>query len=88
MKKKFSTKGPIAIRMAKQSIDAGSQVSAFKMRAFFHIQNFSLSHKFKVDIASGLAYEELCYAQVIPTKDRIEGLNSFIEKRNANYVGE
>jgi methylglutaconyl-CoA hydratase len=42
----------------------------------------------EVDIASGFAFEELCYAQVIPTKDRIEGLLAFKEKRKPNYKGE
>merc|ERR1719178_238868 len=34
----------------------------------------------KVDLASGLGFEEACYAQVIPTKDRIEALMAFREK--------
>eukprot|EP00835_Amoeboradix_gromovi_P005636 NODE_550_length_6834_cov_0.214402.p3 type:complete len:257 gc:universal NODE_550_length_6834_cov_0.214402:4697-5467(+) len=32
--------------------------------------------------------EEACYAQTIPTKDRIEGLDSFLEKRKPMYKGE
>ena len=42
----------------------------------------------EVDIMSGMNVEKLCYAQVIPTKDRIEGLRSFIEKRSPVYKGE
>jgi len=42
----------------------------------------------QVDLQSGLAIEQSCYAQVIPTKDRIEGLNAFREKRKPNYSGE
>jgi len=42
----------------------------------------------EVDLASGLAIEEACYARVIPTKDRIEGLTAFKEKRVPNYKGE
>lgn len=42
----------------------------------------------QVDIATGYAIEEACYAQVIPTKDRLEGLKAFIEKRKPNYTGE
>ncbi|KAF0295150.1 Methylglutaconyl-CoA hydratase, mitochondrial [Amphibalanus amphitrite] len=42
----------------------------------------------QMDLASGLAVEEACYAQVIPTKDRIEGLTAFKEKRVPNYTGE
>nr|ACO10235.1 Methylglutaconyl-CoA hydratase, mitochondrial precursor [Caligus rogercresseyi] len=41
-----------------------------------------------VDLGSGLAIEEACYAQVIPTKDRIEGLTAFREKRKPQYKGE
>uniref|UniRef100_A0A6A7G0Q6 Methylglutaconyl-CoA hydratase n=1 Tax=Hirondellea gigas TaxID=1518452 RepID=A0A6A7G0Q6_9CRUS len=42
----------------------------------------------EVDLSSGLCIEEACYAQVIPTKDRIEGLAAFKEKRTPNYKGE
>ncbi|KAL8622048.1 hypothetical protein ACOMHN_056533 [Nucella lapillus] len=41
----------------------------------------------EVDLASGLKYEEAYYAQVIPTKDRTEGLMAFKEKRKPNYKG-
>jgi len=42
----------------------------------------------EVDLSTGLSIEEMCYAQVIPTKDRIEALNAFREKRKANFKGE
>ncbi|XP_782821.1 methylglutaconyl-CoA hydratase, mitochondrial isoform X2 [Strongylocentrotus purpuratus] len=42
----------------------------------------------EVDLASGLAFEEAYYAQVIPTKDRMEGLMAFKEKRKPNFKGE
>lgn len=42
----------------------------------------------EVDLSTGLSIEEACYAQVIPTKDRIEGLTAFKEKRTPNYRGE
>lgn len=35
----------------------------------------------------GLAIEEACYAQLIPTKDRLEGLSAFKEKRKPKYHG-
>uniref|UniRef100_A0A182N3A6 Signal peptidase complex subunit 3 n=1 Tax=Anopheles dirus TaxID=7168 RepID=A0A182N3A6_9DIPT len=42
----------------------------------------------QVDIGTGYAIEEACYAQVIPTKDRLEGLRAFAEKRKPNFIGE
>jgi len=41
----------------------------------------------EVDLSSGLAFEQASYAQVIPTKDRIEGLTAFREKRPPKYRG-
>jgi methylglutaconyl-CoA hydratase len=40
-----------------------------------------------LDLASGLAVEALCYGQVIPTADRLEGLAAFAEKRPPVYKG-
>jgi len=48
----------------------------------------AINRGLSVDLASGLAYEEAYYAQVIPTKDRIEGLTAFREKRPPKYKGE
>lgn len=42
----------------------------------------------EVDLQTGLAIEQMCYAQVIPTKDRLEGLQAFKEKRPPVYIGE
>lgn len=39
------------------------------------------------DIKNGCAIEEFYYSQLIPTKDRIEGLLAFVEKRKPNYTG-
>ncbi|KAK7150622.1 hypothetical protein R3I93_011765 [Phoxinus phoxinus] len=41
-----------------------------------------------VDISSGMAIEGMCYARLIPTKDRQEGMAAFIEKRLPRYTGE
>ena len=42
----------------------------------------------EVDREAGLAIERACYAEVIPTKDRLEGLAAFREKRKPVYRGE
>lgn len=42
----------------------------------------------ELDRDSGLALERACYAQVIPTKDRLEGLAAFRGKRKPIYRGE
>jgi methylglutaconyl-CoA hydratase len=42
----------------------------------------------ELDLAAGLALEAACYAQVIPTQDRLEGLAAFREKRPPRYKGE
>ncbi|MFN8010870.1 MAG: enoyl-CoA hydratase-related protein [Holophagaceae bacterium] len=57
--------GPVALRAAKEAIDAGLDR----------------------DRDGGLAVEEACYARVLPTEDRLEGLAAFREKRKPVYRG-
>ncbi|KAG0325754.1 hypothetical protein BGZ99_000199 [Dissophora globulifera] len=40
------------------------------------------------EIDSGLEYEQACYAQIMPTEDRLEGLAAFREKRKPVYKGK
>lgn len=42
----------------------------------------------EVDLQTGLAIEQKAYEVIIPTKDRLEGLAAFKEKRAPNYIGE
>ena len=42
----------------------------------------------QTDLTSGMEVERACYAQTIPTADRMEGLNAFREKRKPIYKGE
>uniref|UniRef100_A0A914EH80 Enoyl-CoA hydratase n=1 Tax=Acrobeloides nanus TaxID=290746 RepID=A0A914EH80_9BILA len=42
----------------------------------------------QMDINSGLTVEQQCYAQVIPTEDRVEALKAFSEKRTPVFKGK
>lgn len=42
----------------------------------------------ELPLSSGLVFEEACYAQVLPTTDRVEALKAFKEKREPVYKGE
>uniref|UniRef100_A0A3P9BYA9 AU RNA binding protein/enoyl-CoA hydratase n=1 Tax=Maylandia zebra TaxID=106582 RepID=A0A3P9BYA9_9CICH len=48
----------------------------------------AINQGIEVDLSTGLAIEEACYSQVIPTKDRLEGLAAFKEKRQPHFKGE
>jgi len=49
---------------------------------------FAINKGMDVDKATGFAIEEAAYAQVIPTKDRLEALAAFREKRDPVFIGE
>uniref|UniRef100_A0A3P9IBD0 Enoyl CoA hydratase domain containing 2 n=2 Tax=Oryzias latipes TaxID=8090 RepID=A0A3P9IBD0_ORYLA len=48
----------------------------------------AMNRGMEVDIGSAMAIERMCYARVIPTRDRQEGMAAFIEKRPPRYTGE
>ncbi|KAJ7952563.1 Enoyl-CoA hydratase [Quillaja saponaria] len=48
----------------------------------------AISEGLEADLTSALALEEECYEEVLNTKDRLEGLAAFAEKRNPRYTGE
>lgn len=48
----------------------------------------AIDNGLQVDINTGFAIEEACYAQLLPTTDRLEGLKAFAEKRKPKYKGE
>ncbi|KAJ8979324.1 hypothetical protein NQ317_006938 [Molorchus minor] len=48
----------------------------------------SINRGLEVDISTGLTMEEACYNQLIPTKDRTEGLQAFKEKRKPIFMGQ
>lgn len=49
---------------------------------------YAIDYGLEVDLATGLAIESNAYQVLIPTKDRLEGLAAFKEKRKPHYRGE
>lgn len=52
------------------------------------LAKFAIDNGLNVDLNTGLAIEKKAYEITIPTKDRIEGLQAFKEKRIPSYKGE
>jgi len=69
-----------ALEIARQIIQNGPV--AIKMA------KLAINKGSEIDLTSGLAFEQTCYAQVIPTQDRLEGLQAFKEKRKPAYQGK
>jgi enoyl-CoA hydratase/carnithine racemase len=49
---------------------------------------FAIDKGYDVDLQTGLAIEQNAYEVIIPTKDRLEGLQAFKEKRPPLFKGE
>ncbi|MGV3489585.1 MAG: enoyl-CoA hydratase-related protein [Tuberibacillus sp.] len=49
---------------------------------------FAVKKGMNVDLKTGLNIESKAYEVTIPTKDRVEALNAFNEKRPARFLGE
>lgn len=49
---------------------------------------YAIDNGSEVDLETGLAIESQAYETLIPTKDRLEGLHAFKEKRKPIYLGE
>lgn len=49
---------------------------------------YAINAGFETDLKTGLLFESRAYDVIIPTKDRLEGLAAFREKRRPVYVGE
>lgn len=48
----------------------------------------AINEGLEVEMSSALALEEECYEKLLYTKDRLEGLAAFAEKRKPRYTGE
>ena len=71
---------PKAVEIANQIVDKGPVGVRMAKKA--------IDEGIEVPLHQALEVEKSCYAQVVPTKDRVEGLKSFTEKRKPVYRGE
>uniref|UniRef100_A0AC34GN86 Uncharacterized protein n=1 Tax=Panagrolaimus sp. ES5 TaxID=591445 RepID=A0AC34GN86_9BILA len=71
---------PYAFEMAEQILKTGPIATKLAKTA--------VDVGSQTDLANGLIVEQQCYAQVIPTQDRLEALKAFGEKRPPVFKGE
>ncbi len=74
-------------RLMSRAIEIANEISANGPVALAQAK-FALNKGFEVSLPVGLAIESNAYAVTIPTRDRIEGLTAFKEKRKPVYIGE
>ncbi len=74
-------------RLLLRSLEIAAEIAANGPVALAQAK-FALNKGFEVSLPVGLAIESNAYAVTIPTRDRIEGLTAFKEKRKPVYVGE
>lgn len=48
----------------------------------------AINEGYHLDLTTGLSIEKAAYELTIPTRDRLEGLKAFKEKRRPHYIGE
>ncbi len=95
--RKIDAQRAVELGLVNQVVAAGSALSAALTLAREILPNGpvalrmakrAISRGLDLDRDAGLALEQACYAEVIPTKDRLEGLAAFREKRKPQYRGE
>ncbi|CAK5034377.1 unnamed protein product [Meloidogyne enterolobii] len=69
-----------AFEIARQILKTGPIASK--------MAKIALDRGSELELASGMVVEQQCYAQIMPTKDRLEALKAFAEKREPKYKGE
>lgn len=71
---------PEALKMAAMICEAGPVA--------IEQAKYAINYGLETDLATGMAIESNAYWVCIPTKDRLEGLTAFREKRKPQYTGE
>ncbi|HJV46585.1 MAG TPA: enoyl-CoA hydratase [Bacillota bacterium] len=76
-----------AVSLMSKALDLANQIVRNAPIAVKQAK-FAIDKGFEVDLNTGLAIEQNAYEITIPTKDRLEGLQAFKEKRPPLYKGE
>jgi len=74
-------------KLLERSFEIANEIAANGPVALAQAK-YAINKGVEVSLPVGLAIESNAYAVTIPTKDRIEGLTAFREKRKPIYVGE
>ncbi len=74
-------------RLVERACEIASEIAANGPVALAQAK-YAINKGTEVSLPVGLAIESNAYAVTIPTKDRIEGLTAFREKRKPAYKGE
>ncbi len=74
-------------RLMDRALEIGREIAGNGPVALAQAK-YAVSKGMEVSLPVGLAIESNAYAVTIPTKDRIEGLTAFREKRKPIYTGE
>ena len=87
----------LAIGLVNRCVEADKALAAAEEIALKIVQNGPIGVRmakaaidggFDLTVEAGLEVERKCYAQVVNTTDRMEGINSFVEKRKPVYKGQ
>jgi len=52
-----------------------------------HMAKVAMNNGIQADLRTGIEIEARCYSLCFGTKDRVEGMNAFLEKREAHFEG-
>jgi methylglutaconyl-CoA hydratase len=74
-------------QLMEKALEIATQIAANAPIAVRQAK-LAVNRGFDVDLATGLRLEQMAYEVTIPTKDRLEGLQAFKEKRKPVYKGE
>jgi len=74
-------------RLLGRALDIAREIAANGPVALAQAK-YAVNKGLEVSLPMGLAIESNAYAVTIPTKDRVEGLTAFREKRKPVYTGE